>query len=484
MTRVEPPPEPLATGHSAGRAEGVASGRSFAPTAGASALTRAQLNERALYRRAVEAVIWGMPAVNYDLMLQGLTPWGGGPNQVAYWSRQLDWRNQTLTPNPNTVYLHPFYDTKAAGPMVLEIPPAEDGCSITGNVDDCWQSALEDVGPAGADKGQGGKYLILPPDYEGQPPAGYIVLPSDTYQGYAILRSDVKSGSEADVAAAVAYGKRVRFYPHAQADDPPETRFVDLAGKLYDATIPYDRRFFRSLARMVDYEPWLTRDKAMIGPLQTLGIVKGEPFAPDASTEAAFDAAALEAQAVVDLRREELFDPPYFAGTHWAVPAAHEVIEGNTNFYADPNAYPVGDRAVIYSMGYFSAKHLGAGQFYLMALHDREGQSLDGAATYRLHVPAKAPVKLYWSATAYDRQTHALLRDVTRASRASNSPDIQANPDGSVDLWFGPEAPPGHETNWTPTRADRGFEVLFRLYGPEKALFDKAWVLPDLERAG
>jgi hypothetical protein len=366
--------------------------------------------------------------------------------------------------------------------MVLEIPPAEGGWSITGSIDDCWQCALEDVGPAGVDKGQGGKYLILPPDFSGDAPEGYIVLRSDTYQGYAILRSDVKSGSDADVAAAVAYGKRVRFYPLSAADKSPETRFVDLAGRLYDATIPYDRRFFRSLARMVAYEPWLTRDKAMIGPLHSLGIAKGTPYTPDAASEAVFDAAAAEAQALIDLRREELFDPPFFAGSHWAVPAAHEVIEGNTNFFADPNAYPVGDRAVIYSMGYFSAKHLGAGQFYLMAIRDRDGQPLDGAATYRLHVPAKAPVNLYWSATAYDRQTHGLIRQVSRASRASNSPDIKVNPDGSVDLWFGPAAPPGHDANWTPTRADRGFEVLFRLYGPQKAFFDKAWVLPDIER--
>ena len=107
----------------------------------------------------------------------------------------------------------PFYNTKDAGPMVLEIPPASDEESITGSIDDAWQEALEDVGPAGADKGKGGKYLILPPNYKDKTPDGYIVLPSQTDTGFALLRSNLKSGSDADIAKAVAYGKRVKFYP-------------------------------------------------------------------------------------------------------------------------------------------------------------------------------------------------------------------------------------------------------------------------------
>src|SRR5690348_7725402 len=125
--------------------------------------TSAQLAKRALHRRAVEAVIWGMPAVNYDLVYQAAVREAkGGFNQIIYWSRLPDWKIQTLTPNPDAIYLTRFINTKDVGPVVLEIPPADEG-SITGTVMDVWQSALEDVGPAGVDKGQGGKYLILPP---------------------------------------------------------------------------------------------------------------------------------------------------------------------------------------------------------------------------------------------------------------------------------------------------------------------------------
>jgi hypothetical protein len=218
-----------------------------------------ELARRTLERRAVEAVIWGMPAVNYDLMYQAAVHEAkGGFNQIIYWSRLPDWKIQTLTPNPDAIYLTPFINTKDAGPVVLEIPPADEG-SITGTVMDVWQSALEDVGPAGVDKGQGGKYVILPPGYKDKLPAGYIPLPSDTYEGYALLRSIPKSGSEPDVAKAVAYGKRVKLYPLSQAANPPATTFVDVVDVVYDSTITYDLRFFESLNRIVQAEPWRKR---------------------------------------------------------------------------------------------------------------------------------------------------------------------------------------------------------------------------------
>ncbi len=178
------------------------------------------LARRTIERRAVEAVIWGMPAVNFDLMLQAAIGAKAKPNQVVYWSRLPDWKNQTLTPNPDVIYLMPFFDTKDVGPMVMEIPPAGPDGSITGSIDDGWQTALEDVGPAGVDKGKGGKYLILPPGYKDTTPNGYIALRSPTYRSYALLRSNLASGSDADVAKAVAYGKRVKVYPLSQAGQP------------------------------------------------------------------------------------------------------------------------------------------------------------------------------------------------------------------------------------------------------------------------
>lgn len=198
-----------------------------------------ELAQRTVERRAVDAVIWGMPAVNFDLMLQAGLKAGAKDNEIVYWSGLPDWKNQTLTPNPDVIYLMPFFDTKDVGPMVMEIPPAGPEGSITGSIDDGWQTGLEDVGPAGVDKGAGGKYLILPPGYKVKTPDGYIALQSATYQSYALLRSNVASGSAADVAKAVEYGKRVKVYPLSQAASPPSTKFVDAIDVVYDSTIPY-----------------------------------------------------------------------------------------------------------------------------------------------------------------------------------------------------------------------------------------------------
>jgi hypothetical protein len=440
--------------------------------------TAEQLSERALHRRAVEAVICGMPAVNYERMLQQALASGAKANQVVYWSRPVNWKNQTLTPNPDTIYLNPFYDT-TNGPVVVEIPPADADHVIVGSFDVAWQNALADVGPAGADKGKGAKYLLTPPGYKEKPPEGYIVLPSETYRGFVILRSNFKSRSDADIKAAVEHGRRVKVHPLGGSAD--STVFVDAFDKPFDATIPYDSTFFDLLDRFVQAEPWLTRDKVMIDVLRTIGIEKGKAFAPDAKTRSILDQAGREAHEVIALKYETGFVPPFFAGTHWSVPIPKETRDGLGNGFADQDTYGVDGRAVMYHMAYFSPRVFGGGQFYLLNISDRAGKPLEGSRTYRLTVPANAPVEQYWSVTAYDRQTHALIRGMSRPSLASNDTAVQKNPDGSVDVCFGPRAPAGKEANWVPTDPKRQFELLFRLYGPKKELFEMAWKLPDVE---
>lgn len=447
----------------------------------AAGFTPRELADHALHRRAIEAMIWGMPAVNFDLLYRALLQAGGAANQIVYWSRLPDWKNQTLTPNPDVIYVFPFFDTKDVGPMVLEIPPANGG-SITGSIDDAWQCALEDVGPAGMDRGRGGKYLILPPGYREKTPEGYVSLACETYRSYALLRSNLASSSDLDIAKAVAYGKRVRIYPLSQAKSPVPTPFVDAVDTVYDSTIPYDVRFFQALDRFVQHEPWLGRDRALIDTLKTIGIEKGKPFWPDAQAEAILNDAAVEAHAWIECEYEALYSLPYFEGTQWALPALNEVVEGMQTAFANPDTYAVDGRGVTYSMAYFSAKHLGTGQFYLMTIRDEKGNALDGSNNYRLIVPANPPVRLYWSATVYDRATHALIRDLPHASRASTTTGLQKGSDGSTEVFFGPKAPARKESNWIPTRADGKFEVLFRFYGPDKPLFEKTWALPDIEK--
>lgn len=435
---------------------------------------------RLVQARAVNAMIWGMPAVNYDRMLQQmLTKTTAKVNEFIYWSRPVDWKNQTLTPNPDVIYVMAFFNTKDVGPVVIEVPPADAG-TLAANIMNVWQMPLEDAGAAGADEGRGGKYLILPPGYAGAKPEGYFVLPSDTYGGYALLRSSFAGRSDAEIAKAVEYAKRLKIYPLSAGPSPGESKFTDAKDVLFDSTIPYDARFFESLDRIVQSEPWLERDRVMIDQLNSLGIEKGKPFTPGARMLKIFDEAAREAHAALEFGYERGL-PSFYDGSCWRVAALPDLLESGSAGYTIANKYPVDERGLTYTYGYIGVKRPGKAQYYLMAIADKGGQALDGAKNYRLRVPAGVPVQDYWSVTAYNRETHALIMNMPKASCASNDGALNRNEDGSVDVFFGPTAPAGKQSNWVPTDPSGKFELMFRFYRPLPALFDKSWRLADIE---
>jgi hypothetical protein len=449
-----------------------------------SALAQDSPQERLIRSRAVESVIWAMPAVNYDLMLQEmLSKTAGKVNQVVYWGRPLDWHNQTLTPNPDAIYFMAFFNTKD-GPIVLDLPPGDNDGSFNANIVNIWQMPLEDAGLHGADKGKGSKYLLLPPGYADKAPEGYIALQSDTFGGYMLFRSNLRSHNSADVSRSIEYGKRFKVYPLAQASSPAPTIFTDAKDVTFDSTIRYDASFFKHLDRIVQGEPWLQRDRAMIDPLKSLGIEKGKPFRPDAATTAMLTAATREAGEWLEAKYDAGLPPFFSATSRWTYPAPPDLIKAMQEAYGDPDLYPIDARGLTYSYAYVGLKRLGVGQFYLISIKDKDGQSFDGGNTYRLTVPANPPVEQYWSVTAYDRQSHALIKNMPRASRSSQIPELQKNADGSVDIYFGPAAPAGKDANWVPTDPARKFELMFRAYAPTKALFEKSWTFSDVEKIG
>ena len=446
-----------------------------------SADSPAEVAERALHRRAVEAVVWGMPAVGYRVMYEEAARVGGpGDNRILFWPCLPDWNHRTLTPDPEVVHLMAFIDTRDVGPVVLEIPPADEGV-LEGSVANAWQVAIEDIGPTGADAGHGGNYLILPPDFDGHIPHGHIPVRADTHQCHALIRSIPPGSSESEVAQALAHAHRVRLHPLAQSDDPPETEWVDADGALFDGAIPYDVRFFQALDHIVQNEPWLPRDRAMIDQLRTLGIEKGRPFNPDVPTRTTLGAAASEARAWIDASYESTFRP-IAEGSHWRVPALPELTRATGAFFDAPTSYPIDARAIALSFAPSPAKHPPRSRLHLMATTDAEGAPLDGAAGYRLTVPALAPAAREWSATAYDRDTHTLIPDMPRAARSSQSPGLAVNEDGSVDLHFAPEPPAGKEFNWIPTDPQGHFEILLRLRGATPLVRNGSWHPPNIER--
>ena len=174
---------------------------------------------------------------------------------------------------------------------MLEVPAAV-GAGLFGTIVDAWQVPLAHMGPSGQDEGKGGKFLLLPPDYKGEIPAGYFPVHSETYNGFAGFRAIAKTEGAEDVAKALGLIKQTRVYPLSSAANPPQQRFVDIYGKVYDGIVRFDDTFFVSLAKMVNQEPVLPRDKEMLGLLLTLGIEKGKDFQSDAATQATLKAAA------------------------------------------------------------------------------------------------------------------------------------------------------------------------------------------------
>jgi hypothetical protein len=435
-----------------------------------------ELGTQALHRRAVEAAIWGMPIVSVDAMREAFFRDASAKyGDIVYWSKPADWKNQTTTPNASSLYIYFNFNTKD-GPVVLDFPAAA-GAGLFGTMLDAWQTPLTDVGPQGADKGKGGKYLVLPPGYKGTVPSGYIPLRSATYNGYALFRAIPATSSDSDVTKAILLVKRLRLYPLASRSHPPEQRFVDMAGKLFDGTVAFDSTFYDRLARMIQEEPVQTRDLVAMGQIRTLGIEKGKEYKPDPAASSTLTESAREAHTgfIAALNQGE----PWWPGSMWTLP---ENLGPKTGFSFQTSDYlGVDARGMIYFLAYAPPAKLGAATFYLTGLHDSQGNPLDGGKSYHLHVPADVPAKQFWAVTVYDLDTAGFIRESPRVGLDSYNQNLQRNADGSVDFFFGPKPPPGKESNWIYTTSGGKWFTMFRLYGPGKPLFDKSWRLADIE---
>ena len=125
---------------------------------------------------------------------------------------------------------------------------------------------------------------------------------------------------------------------------------------------------------------------------------------------------------------------------------------------------------------------VGQGSQYAVATTDAGDNYFDGGKQYRLHLPPHIPAKTFWSVIVYDSQTRSILQtDQPGADVSSEGGSVKPNADGSVDVYFGPSAPVGHEGNWIQTLPGKGWFTFFRLYGPLEPWFDQSWRLPDIE---
>jgi hypothetical protein len=438
--------------------------------------TAAGLREVLTFNRAIEMFLSQMPMVSWYRVWKGVAEaYRGTANQMVIWETLMDAQTLLLTGNTETVYGLAALDLKRDGPTVVEVPP-----NMLGGISDMSQHEITNIGPTGPDKGNGGKFLILPPSHSGQAPAGYMIFKSPTYRVVLGLRGFLVEGKP-DHASALMRNSRI--YPLAQAGNPPPQTFVNGSGKEIDTIFCDTYQFFEDLADIVAHEPPQAIAAQDRFPLAALGIEKHVPFMPNTERRSLLDKAARVAGAIARVNAFASTDPERiaYADRRWE----YAFIGGSASW--DAQGYVNTDRRAAFAyiaIGMSPAmveKIVGGGSQYLWTPRDANGAYLDGAKTYRLQLPANIPVKNFWSVVIYDAESRSLLRNGKPFPSVSvySSPTINA--DGSVDVHFGPEAPAGREKNWIKTVPGKGWFPLLRLYGPLEAYFDKSWRPGDIE---
>src|SRR6516164_2315295 len=340
------------------------------------AFTSEELNQRTIRRRAVDAVIWGLPLISEYAVKQAYFRDGkANYNDIVWWPKGGGWKNQSPTPNVNTRYMYFCINTRLDGPVVVELPPAVPGASFYGTIEDAWYVPLTDIGF----EGKGGKYLVLPPDYKDAVPDGYTPVRPATYNTMTLLRSILVSDAEKDVQAGDELVKQVKVYPLSKASNPPVQRLFDMSDVLYDGLVKYDETFFTSLSRVLNEETVQPRDLQMMGMLLPLGIEKGKEFKPDAKTVAVLKKAAAEAQAWL-MDKAATDGTPWWSESQWVIPTPPITIP--TEFrWETPNYFGVDARAIALSQYFCPTAKLGTGSFYFGSFHDHTGKPLEAGST-------------------------------------------------------------------------------------------------------
>ncbi|WP_447920221.1 DUF1254 domain-containing protein [Achromobacter aegrifaciens] len=461
----------------------------------------AALKDELLFQRAVQSYLWALPALSIYAMKEGSErQFGKGYNILPIWKERLNANTLVTTPNSDVIYAMGYLDLKQDGPMVLEVPPG-----LQGILDDFFQRPIcnpapvaektwypkpyskniwcGDVGLPGPDKGKGGKYLVIPPDYQGKIPKGYIVYKSRTYNVFVFWRAFFKD--PANLAEPVDLISRTKIYPLGQQATAKPMQFPDGSKAAPNMLYPSDGSAFDMLSRFIDSEYYDPADADMRGMLASIGIIKGQPFNPDAHTREILDQAGKTA---FRIGRAVAYDPPpivpntrWYSDRKWVNP-----FPANTEF-TGPSFKYLDMRTGFFALAYSASPAMavsmaGMGAKYPAAFEDADGNPLSGGQSYRLHLPKDIPAGIFWSVTVYRPETASGLANGQPFPSINTMDKPAANPDGSTDIYFGPTEPAGHGKNWLKTVPGSGFFVILRLYGPKQEFFDQSWKPSDIER--
>ncbi len=440
-------------------------------------------DDRLTYARAYEAVIWAVPFLNTLQMRKELVRLGIGEGKLALIGSPPGPNLIIPTFNNQTAYLFGSMSL-ADGPLVMEIPAETDKAKLFGTFMNVWDDPIADVGPAGLDKGAGGRYVLLPPDYDGTIPEGMFEVRSNTFDVHVWFRS-VAAADDADQAwiDAGAYARELKLYPLGSEPAPIEVVDVTKIDGVLEGNIMAQHDVFGLIDEYVQEEPVLPENASLHGMLKQLGFEKGKPFEPSPEMAAILEEAVKNAfKDMEDYLASGKAYVPFWDDRRWGAfritpdvmaSGATWNFETGRDYHArtfDFAFWAVGIPAAFDNSG-------GSSTFYLMTSTDENGAAMDPTKTYRLTVPADVPAADFWSILMYSTRTRTFADSPVFG--LSSRDDLVVNDDGSVDLYVGPKAPEGFENNLLMTNPDDGTFFAFRFYGPLPPLTGGSWKLND-----
>jgi hypothetical protein len=477
--------------------------------------TLAKVYDNLDFTHAFEAFVNTMQGVNMAAIHKGMLDIGVKDNEFIIFSELMDAKSLFLTANADVVYYFTVLDL-TKGPMVLETPP-----KALGTIDDFWWRYVIDFGAPGPDRGEGGRYLILPPGYDGPvPEGGYYVARSRTTRVAVLGRSFMENNDPKPTVALVK--KSIKAYPYepgglgtsiaeflsgkaklGKIASPPPAVFHEGTHKVMNTIPPNDFSYYEMLNGVVQQEPATALDAELMGSLAAIGIIKGKPFAPDARMKKILSDALVVANATSRSLLIAPRDPTWYyypnsawwnslfiSGYQFETPIPEITPEGAKPF--PPTGYRTLDIRTSFFYGVtgitpaMAMRLTHVGSQYLFAMVDADKNYFDGAKTYKVTLPKGIPEENFWSFTLYDNQTRSMLDTPQRYPRAGSqsfpSPAAVASADGSTTVYFGPKQPDGVQRgNWIQTMPGKGWFMLLRLYSPLEPFFTKEWRPSEVE---
>jgi len=467
-------------------------------------------------QRGVATYLNGLRGVSIFAARQGMREAGVADNDVLIFSRLMDSKSLFLTANADTVYFISNLDL-SKGPLVVETPPG-----TLGIFDDLWFRWVSDFGTPGPDRGQGGKYLLLPPGYDGPLPDGYFIGRPTTNAVALLGRAFLVDGNPAPAVNVIkgtlkiypyvagSYGTSIATFldgkgPLKPLSKPGTPRFVEGTGLAMNTIPPNDFSFYEMLDALVQEQPATALEPEIGGQFAAIGIVKGKPFNPDQRLRKILtDAVAVgnAAGRTLSLRArpsegfgyygpESKWLNPLFVGGYDFTRPPPEITKAGVKQFPYTGARALDARSAFFyaATGVTPAMVMrlpDVGSQYLFGILDSSGEPFDGSKTYKVSLPAGIPAQRFWSLTLYDNQSRSMLQTGQPYPRAGSqsypSPAAEADGDGKTTVYFAPSKPAGvKDGNWIQTLPGKGWFVILRLYSPLESFFNKTWRPSEIE---